>query len=533
MTEHPWVAFPEALGQRFPEADVAIKLGLESYLAVCLRSSDDVHLGHLAVLDTRPMEASEEDVAALRIFAARASAELERRNQARALAASRARVIEAADEERRRVGRDLHDGAQQRLLAVSNLLRVARMKWPTRPRDELLVRAEDELAQAHAELRELARGLHPVALRRARARPALESLCQASTSPIEVDVYDGELPLPRRARPRTSSPRSALANTARYAQASRVEVRIAPQAASCTSRSPTTASAAPTSTCGTGLLGLADRVEVLGGRLEVDSPAGGGTRIHASILLARPDMPDRLYFTDSDEANELIVEDPLALLVGFALDQQVTVQKAFAGPLVLRERLGTLEPARVAAADLEAVFRERPAIHRFPGSMARRVQRPRRAHRRALRRRRRAGLDRRAHARGAQGQPRGAAGLRRDEGQGARVGARQALRRRAGRAARALAPDARRRRLRRRARRVPGGQARAQGGAARPAGLTSRSAGKHAAHDPSRTPLAAARPRAGHRHPLHDRHRADRDRRRALGARLDEPRRRAVDRHYW
>ena len=84
-------------------------------------------------------------------------------------------------------------------------------------------------------------------------------------------------------------------------------------------------------------------------------------------------MTDRLHFTDSDEANVLLVEDPFALLVGFALDQQVTVQKAFAGPLVLRERLGTLEPARVATAQLEPIFRERPAIHRFPGSMAKRV----------------------------------------------------------------------------------------------------------------------------------------------------------------
>jgi uncharacterized HhH-GPD family protein len=85
-------------------------------------------------------------------------------------------------------------------------------------------------------------------------------------------------------------------------------------------------------------------------------------------------MTDRLHFTDSDEANALLVEDPFALLVGFALDQQVTVQKAFEGPLVLRERLGTLEPARVATAQLEPIFRERPAIHRFPGSMAKRVR---------------------------------------------------------------------------------------------------------------------------------------------------------------
>jgi uncharacterized HhH-GPD family protein len=84
-------------------------------------------------------------------------------------------------------------------------------------------------------------------------------------------------------------------------------------------------------------------------------------------------VPDRLHFTDSDAANELIASDPLALLVGFVLDQQVTVQKAFSGPLALRERLGAFDADTLAAADLEPVFRERPAIHRFPGSMAGRV----------------------------------------------------------------------------------------------------------------------------------------------------------------
>ena len=84
-------------------------------------------------------------------------------------------------------------------------------------------------------------------------------------------------------------------------------------------------------------------------------------------------MADRLYFTDSDEANSLIASDPMALLVGFVLDQRVTVQKAFAGPLVLRERLGTFDAATLASADLEPVFRTKPALHRYPGSMARRV----------------------------------------------------------------------------------------------------------------------------------------------------------------
>ena len=84
-------------------------------------------------------------------------------------------------------------------------------------------------------------------------------------------------------------------------------------------------------------------------------------------------MPDRLHFTDSDEANALIATDPMALLIGFVLDQQVSVQKAFSGPLAIRERLGTLDAAALAGADLEPAFRERPAIHRFPASMARRV----------------------------------------------------------------------------------------------------------------------------------------------------------------
>jgi uncharacterized HhH-GPD family protein len=84
-------------------------------------------------------------------------------------------------------------------------------------------------------------------------------------------------------------------------------------------------------------------------------------------------VPERLYFTNSDESNELIATDPMALLIGFALDQQVPVPKAFGGPLAIRERLGTLDPKKLAAADLDPVFRQKPAIHRFPGKMAERV----------------------------------------------------------------------------------------------------------------------------------------------------------------
>jgi len=84
-------------------------------------------------------------------------------------------------------------------------------------------------------------------------------------------------------------------------------------------------------------------------------------------------MPEILHFSNSDEANRLIATDPFALVIGFALDQQVTVQKAFEGPLVIRDRLGSLDVDVVADADLDAVFRRKPAVHRYPGSMAKRV----------------------------------------------------------------------------------------------------------------------------------------------------------------
>jgi uncharacterized HhH-GPD family protein len=85
-------------------------------------------------------------------------------------------------------------------------------------------------------------------------------------------------------------------------------------------------------------------------------------------------VPERLYLTESDEANALIAGDPIPLLVGLALDQQVTVQQAFLGPLRLRERLGSIDAATLASADLEPAFREKPAVHRYPAKMADRVR---------------------------------------------------------------------------------------------------------------------------------------------------------------
>ena len=88
-------------------------------------------------------------------------------------------------------------------------------------------------------------------------------------------------------------------------------------------------------------------------------------------------MPEALHFTGNDEADRLLASDPLALLIGFALDQQVPVQTAFTGPLKIKQRVGSLDAEELAGMQperLDAVFREKPAVHRFPGTMATRVQ---------------------------------------------------------------------------------------------------------------------------------------------------------------
>jgi uncharacterized HhH-GPD family protein len=93
--------------------------------------------------------------------------------------------------------------------------------------------------------------------------------------------------------------------------------------------------------------------------------------------VATATTPDALHFTGNDDADALLAREPLALLIGFALDQQVPVQTAFSGPLKLKQRMGTLDAKNIASSDpatLEAAFREKPAIHRFPGTMAQRVQ---------------------------------------------------------------------------------------------------------------------------------------------------------------
>ena len=282
------VAFPEALTQRFPEAKPAIDMGLESYLAICLRASDGTHLGHMAVMDAGRMEAGDDDVAAMRIFASRAAAEMERRHQAAALRQSRARVIEAADAERWRVGRNLHDGAQQRLVAVANLLKVAQRNLERDDQAADVLRlACDELGEAQAELRDLARGLHPVALSERGLRSALESLtvgCEMSVT-LEVDA-DG---LPDDVELAAYFIVSeSLTNARKYADADAVRIRVVPVAGGLLVEIVDDGSGGADPASGTGLRGLADRIDSLGGRLEIDSAPGAGTRVSARLPLPTP-----------------------------------------------------------------------------------------------------------------------------------------------------------------------------------------------------------------------------------------------------
>ena len=279
------VAFPEALTRRFPEAKPAIDMGLESYLAVCLQAADGTHLGHLGVMDARPMRAGDDDVAAMRIFASRTAAELERRHQAAALRRSRARVIEAADSERRRVGRNLHDGAQQRLLAVANLLKLAQRKLDRGDEAiDMLRLAGDELGEAQAELQGLARGLHPVALSERGLRSALESLMVGCEIPATLDIGVQELPEQIELAAYFIVSES-LTNANKYAGATAVEIRIALEAQAVLVEIVDNGCGGADADSGTGLRGLADRVEALGGRLEVDSPPGAGTRVSARLPL--------------------------------------------------------------------------------------------------------------------------------------------------------------------------------------------------------------------------------------------------------
>jgi len=215
---------------------------------------------------------------------ARLQAEL--RAQLVELRESRTRIVRAADEERRRLERDLHDGAQQRLLALGMGLQVLRGRVDPAG-TELLEETESELQAAMHELRELAHGIHPAALADNGLGDAVRTLAQRAPVPVivEIDESVGRLPV----HVETAAyfvVAEALANVAKYADASEASVTVGRENgnASVEIRDDGTGGATPDG--GTGLRGLADRVGALDGRLTVESPPGRGTRILAEIPCA-------------------------------------------------------------------------------------------------------------------------------------------------------------------------------------------------------------------------------------------------------
>jgi PAS domain S-box-containing protein len=201
------------------------------------------------------------------------------------LAASRARIVTAGDEARRRLERNLHDGAQQRLVTLSLALRVALGNLDSDPAAAraALADASDELAVALDELRELARGLHPAVLSDRGLRAAVETLADRAPVPVEiVDIPDERLPEPVEAAAYYLIA-EALTNVTKYARASAVRVRVAASDANVVVEVSDDGVGGADPAAGSGLRGLADRVESLGGSLEVVSPAGAGTTLRAEI----------------------------------------------------------------------------------------------------------------------------------------------------------------------------------------------------------------------------------------------------------
>jgi signal transduction histidine kinase len=222
--------------------------------------------------------------AALALENQRLNAELRARIED--LRASRARLVEAGDTERRRLERDLHDGAQSRLVGLALKLRIARMKVdPASEAAQLLDESSTELQASLDELRELARGLHPVVLTDRGLNAAVRIL--ASRAPVPVDV--AALP-PERLPPPIELAvyfvvAEALTNVAKYAQATAATVAITVADGGVNVEVADDGIGGADVTAGSGLRGLSDRVAALDGRVSLDSPPGEGTRLHAEIPL--------------------------------------------------------------------------------------------------------------------------------------------------------------------------------------------------------------------------------------------------------
>ena len=204
------------------------------------------------------------------------------------LRASRRRIVEAIVDARRRLERDLHDGAQQQLVSLSVDLQLLRGRIADGPAVELLEETIAKLGEAQSELRELARGIHPAMLSERGLGPALEALAQRSVVPVELELrLEGRLPAEVEAAGYFVAA-EALTNVAKYARASHARVTASDNGGVLALEVTDDGVGGADAAGGSGLRGLSDRVAALDGELAVDSPAGGGTRVSATIPSTDP-----------------------------------------------------------------------------------------------------------------------------------------------------------------------------------------------------------------------------------------------------
>jgi signal transduction histidine kinase len=276
--ESSYVSTTGGLVADAPESDTADRL------VVPVRASDGGRLA-LVLADPslrrhgRPVTAAV-SAAGLALENARLQAGI--RAQLEQVRASRARIVEAGLAERRRLERDLHDGAQQRLLALTMQLGAVRTAVADERTRSLVDSARSDLREAVAELRDLARGLHPAVLSQAGLGPALESVAERLPVPVSLDVPAS------RFDPTVESAAyflacEAMTNAAKHADASSVRVCVRPASGRLLVEVLDDGVGGATPSAGSGLTGLEDRVAALGGTLTVDSPPGQGTRLMASI----------------------------------------------------------------------------------------------------------------------------------------------------------------------------------------------------------------------------------------------------------
>jgi signal transduction histidine kinase len=270
------------------------ELGIESAVGAPVKIGGGIWGGIIASsrrLQAFP-EGAENRLAEFAELVTAALANVDAREQ---LAASRARIVEAGDDERRRLGRDLHDGAQQELVGAVMSLKLAKRRWAQAPNEarDLVEEALEHMESGIRDLRELAAGIHPSVLTDRGLSAALEGLATRSAVPVQiVQVPPGRLPDPVE----TSAyfvVAEALTNAAKHARCSHVHVGVDVENGSATVEVHDDGVGGANPYFGSGLRGLADRVSALGGRLEIESPAGGGTTVRAQIALDAPEIGRR------------------------------------------------------------------------------------------------------------------------------------------------------------------------------------------------------------------------------------------------